>query len=285
MTEAESTAFCRQLARSHYENFHVAGLFLPKAMRIPFCIVYAYCRCADDIADEHTGSAESRQHALRQLDDWETRLHSCFDTDEPPSHPVFIALRSVARKFSLPQEPFADLLTAFRQDQTKNRYETTEELLGYCRYSANPVGRIILHLAGKPSAQQFEWSDSVCTALQLANFWQDVKRDQAAGRCYIPRNTAQKFGVDIEHLHDSPEFRRMMRELTEDARSRFEAGRPLVRAVPKMFRTAISLFLQGGLAVLDAIERRQFDVLTERPVLSKWTKLSLLLRTLIGTRS
>jgi squalene synthase HpnC len=282
MTETEAFAYCRQLAKTHYENFHVAGWFLPKPLILPFQVVYAYCRCSDDIADEHDGSSASRTLALQQLADWERQLDHSFDSDELPAHPVFFALQSIVRQFQLPKEPFADLLTAFRQDQTKPHYETMDDLLGYCKYSANPVGRIVLHLIGKPAPQQVMWSDSICTALQLTNFWQDVQRDRIIGRCYIPQNAAEQFGVNLADLHDSPEFRQMMHALVADAKNRFEAGKPLIRSVPKNLRAVISLFIRGGSAVLDAIERIQFNVLAERPVLSRWKKCRLLARCLFS---
>jgi len=279
MTEAEAFAYCEQLAKSHYENFHVASFFLPKTLRQPFHIVYAYCRCSDDLADEHDGLPESRNIALQRLDDWQRQLDLCFDLTEPAdeTHPVFVALRSLLRRYALPKEPFADLLIAFRQDQTQQHYATFDDLLHYCRYSANPVGRIVLHLVGKPTSEQLSWSDSICTGLQLANFWQDVLRDKVIGRCYIPQNVAEKHGVGLSDLRDSPDFRRMMQELVADARCRFEAGKPLIESVPKIIRADISLFIRGGLAVLDAIERMQFNVLEKRPALSRWAKLRLLL--------
>ena len=279
MTESEALFYCKQLAESHYENFHVASFFLPKSLRQPFHIVYAYCRCSDDLADEQDGSQQSRWTALQRLDDWQRQLDQCFDQAEPNegTHPVFIALRWLIRQYALPKEPFADLLVAFRQDQKQQSYATFDELLGYCRYSANPVGRIVLHLVCTPTPEQLTWSNSICTALQLANFWQDVRRDKALGRCYIPHDVARRFGVDLAGLHDSPEFRRMMQELVTDARNRFQAGKPLVESVPPKLRKDISLFIRGGWAVLDEIERIQFNVLEKRPVLSRRTKLWLLL--------
>jgi squalene synthase HpnC len=279
MTEAEALNYCKKLAKSHYENFHVASFFLPKPLRQPFHVIYAYCRCSDDLADEHDGSPESRQIALQRLDDWQRQLEQCFDQTEPNehTHPVFIALRSLLRHHPLPKEPFTDLLIAFRQDQTQQNYATLDDLLNYCRYSANPVGRIVLHLVCKPTAEQLSWSDSICTGLQLANFWQDVRRDQAIGRCYIPQDIAGRFGVNLADLHDSPEFRKMMQELVTDARNRFQMGKPLIESVPKLLRADISLFVRGGLAILDAIERIQYNVLEKRPTLSWWTKFRLLL--------
>ena len=279
MTEAEAFAYCKQLAKSHYENFHVASFFLPKSLRQPFHVVYAYCRCSDDLADEHDGSPESRKLALQRLEDWQRQLDQCFDSIEPnrETHPVFVALQSLLRHFALPKKPFTDLLVAFRHDQMQQNYATFDDLLNYCRYSANPVGCIILHLVCQPSAEQLAWSDSICTALQLANFWQDVRRDRTLRRCYIPQDVAQKFGIDLADLHDSPNFRRMMQELVADARDRFRAGEPLVKSVPRKIRRDIALFIRGGLAILDAIEHLQFNVLETRPALSKWTKLRLLL--------
>jgi len=282
MTEAEAFAYCKQLAQSHYENFYVASFFLPKSLRQPFHVVYAYCRCSDDIADEHEGSPESRQTALQRLHDWQCQLDQCFNQTEPndETHPVFVAMRSIVRQYSLPKEPFADLLAAFRRDQTQQCYVTFDDLLHYCRFSANPVGRIVLHLVCTPTAEQLAWSDSICTGLQLANFWQDVRRDRDIGRCYIPHDVARKFGVDLDNLHDSPELRRMLQELVSHARSQFAAGKPLVESVPKSLWADISLILHGGLAILDAIERSHYNVLEKRPTLSRWTKGKLLLETL-----
>jgi squalene synthase HpnC len=290
MTETEAFAYCKQLALSHYENFHVASFFLPKQLRQPFYVVYAYCRCADDLADEHDGTPESRQAALQKLDDWQWQLDQCFDQTEPDdeTHPVFVALRALLRQYDrqqspLPKEPFADLLIAFRQDQTQQYYATLDDLLHYCRYSANPVGCIVLHLVCQPTPEQLTWSDSICTALQLANFWQDALRDKNIGRCYIPQDIAQKHGVDLTDLHDSPEFRRMMRVLVAETRYRFLVGHPLVSSVPKVIRADISLITRGGWAILDAIERVQFNVLQKRPALSRWTKLRLAWEMLCGS--
>jgi len=286
MTESEAFDYCKRLAQSHYENFHVASFFLPKSLRQPFHVVYAYCRCSDDIADEHDSSPESRQIALQRLDNWQQQLDLCFAQTEPQSetHPVFIALRSLLRHYALPKEPFANLLVAFRQDQTQQCYTTFHDLLNYCQNSADPVGHIVLHLVCEPTSEQLLWSDSICTGLQLANFWQDVRRDRENGRCYIPLDIAQQHGVDIADMRDSPEFRRMMQELVADARDRFHEGKPLIESVPKILRTDVALFIRGGLAVLDAIERIQFNVLDKRPVLSRWTKLRLLLTTVFTAR-
>jgi squalene synthase HpnC len=282
VTESEALAYCKRLTQTHYENFHVARFLLPRTLRIPFEVVYAYCRSSDDLADEHDGSEEARKLALERLNDWRQQLDDCF-AQKQSEHPVFIALQKVVQQYSLPKEPFADLLTAFQRDQIQQRYATLEELLDYCRCSANPVGRIVLHLVCKPAQEELVWSDSICTGLQLANHWQDVKRDAKMGRCYIPKNVAEKFGIDLEKFQDSPAFRSMIRELAADARSRLLAGEPLIASVPKMIRTDIRLFLHGGLAILDAIEKMDAGVLIRRPVVSKWTKFRLFVRALLST--
>ncbi|MDR0871798.1 MAG: squalene synthase HpnC [Planctomycetaceae bacterium] len=279
-------AYCKRLTKSRYENFSVATFLLPKRLRKPFYAVYAYCRCSDDIGDEHNGSEEAKQQALQQFNEWEKLLNECFQFGKPvPKHPVFAALRQVAEEFQVPKQDFADLLTAFRRDQIQNRYETLEDLLTYCRCSANPVGRIVLNLVfapEKPAQRQFVLSDSICTGLQLANFWQDIARDASIGRRYIPKEVAERFGVDIEQLQETPPFRAMLRELVNDARRRLLGGLPLLDEVPKDFRVDLTLFLRGGLAVCDAIERGGYNVLSKRPVVSKWTKLKLLWNAWLG---
>jgi squalene synthase HpnC len=296
MTELtnDSFAYCTRLAKSHYENFHVAAWFLPKALRLPFYVVYAYCRCSDDIADEHHGSPESSRLALNNLDDWEKILNVCFTFQQSELKQiitqyqehrelaqrslVFPALQQIAQQYHLPRQPFADLLKAFRQDQTKKNYQTYDELLDYCKYSANPVGAVVLHLVSEPTQEQLAWSDSICTGLQLANFWQDVLRDKKIGRCYIPQDIAKRYDVNLENLQDSASLRSLLRELVEDARRYLKNGEPLVDAVPKNVRRDIRLFIDGGLAILDAIEKKHYGVLLQRPVVSKWKKIRLLLR-------
>ncbi|MDR0335881.1 MAG: squalene synthase HpnC [Planctomycetaceae bacterium] len=282
LSETEALAYCKRLTQQHYENFSVAGWLLPKKFRQPFQVIYAYCRWSDDLSDEHDGSNESRIQSLEYLCRWEQGLHDCFQRDKPaPNHPVYIALRKIIEQFPLPKQPFADLLVAFRRDQVQNRYATFDELLDYCRYSANPVGRIILHLVceTEPTPEQLTWSDSICTGLQLANFWQDVARDTAIGRCYIPQSIAELFEVDIASLRDSSMFRKMIQYLVTDARSRLQAGFPLVDSVPKTVRTDIVLFIRGGLAILNAIEKNNCNVLIQRPTVSRWTKFCLLVNT------
>ncbi len=292
-SEADAQAYCKQLARQHYENFSVASFLLPKQLRVPFEIVYAYCRWSDDLGDEHDGSEVSRKKSLELFDWWEQSLDNCFAEAGPkPTHPVFIALKSIIGPFQLSKEPFSDLLIAFRRDQIQRRYESFDDLLDYCRYSANPVGRIVLQLAygafaspaerqiEHPTERQKKWADSICTGLQLANFWQDVARDAAIGRRYIPGDMAKSFGVDPENLCENHKFRALLAELVQDARTRLRAGVPLVKSVPKPVRVDISLFIRGGLAILDAIEQNGYNVLTRRPVVTRGKKMWLLLAAL-----
>lgn len=278
-SETEAFAYCKRLTERHYENFSVVGWLLPQKFRQPFQVIYAYCRWSDDLSDEHDGSNESRIKSLEYLRCWEQGLDDCFQHDKPvPNHPVYIALRKVLEQFQLPKQPFADLLVAFRRDQVQCRYAVFDELLDYCRYSANPVGRIVLYLIceTKPTPEQFTWSDSICTGLQLANFWQDVARDIEIGRCYIPQSVAEQFGLDIEDIRDSSAFRKMIQYLAADARSRLQAGVPLIRSIPKPVQADIALFIRGGLAILDAIEKNNYNVLDQRPAVSRWTKFRLL---------
>jgi squalene synthase HpnC len=280
ISETEAFAYCKRLTQQHYENFSVASWLLPKKLRQPFQVIYAYCRWSDDLSDEHDGSEEACAKSLEDLCWWEQGLDHCFQLDHPvPNHPVYIALRNIIKQFRLPKQPFADLLVAFRRDQVQCRYAAFDELLDYCRYSANPVGRIILPLISEtePTPEQLLWSDSICTGLQLANFWQDIARDSEIGRCYIPQSVAEQFGVDIENLQDSSTFRKMIQYLVTDARTRLQAGFPLVDSVPKTVQKDIALFIRGGLAILDAIEKNNYNVINQRPVVSQWTKLRLII--------
>ncbi len=271
----EARAYCRRLAESHYENFSVATWFLPERLRPHFHAVYAYCRISDDLGDEVGDAAAS----LRLLDEWEGELDACYAGS--PRHPVFVALRETVRACDIPKQPFADLLKAFRQDQTVHRYETFEDVLGYCRYSADPVGRIVLYVCGYRDAERQQLSDSTCTALQLANFWQDVVVDYAKGRIYLPLEDLRRFGVsedDIAHRRFTPASRDLMRFEVERARRWFERGLPLVGTVEHELATDIELFSRGGQEILRAIERQGFDVFRSRPVISRPRKLWLVAR-------
>jgi len=275
----EARAWCRRLAETHYENFHVATWFLPKALRPHFHSIYAYCRISDDLGDEVPDTAQ----ALALLDLWDRELDACYEGRA--RHPVFVALAETIRACSIPKEPFADLLVAFRQDQTVTRYATMDDVLGYCHYSANPVGRLVLYACGEVSEENFRLSDATCTALQLANFWQDVRVDYAKGRVYIPQDDMRRFGVSdqtIAHGIATPEFRNLMRHEVDYARSLFEQGLPLIGRVNRDLAIDLDLFSRGGLEILRAIERRDYDVLSARPAIAKRTKLALALRALAG---
>jgi squalene synthase HpnC len=276
---AEAREYCRKLARSHYENFSVASWFLPSRLRQHFFNVYAYCRISDDLGDEVGDAAAS----LQLLDQWETELNACYDGH--PRHPVFVALAETVREFGIPKHEFADLLTAFRQDQTVGRYETFTDLLGYCKNSANPVGHLVLYLCGYGDAERQQFSDYTCTALQLANFWQDVSTDFLKGRIYLPLEDLRRFGVGEGAIRDgenSAVFCEMMRFEVERARQWFAQGMPLVKKVDRKLATDIELFSRGGQEILNAIERQGYAVLGRRPSISKMRKLTLVARAAMG---
>ncbi|HJT69675.1 MAG TPA: squalene synthase HpnC [Terriglobales bacterium] len=271
----DARAYCERLARTHYENFSVATWFLPKRLRQHFFNVYAYCRISDDLGDE-TGNPEA---SLELLDQWETELNACYEG--APRHPVFVALAGTVREFEIPKHEFSDLLTAFRQDQTITRYETFEDLLGYCRYSANPVGHLVLYLCGYRDTERQQLSDFTCTALQLANFWQDVSVDYEKNRIYLPLEDMRKFGVaesDIAHRRNSEQFLEMMRFEVRRAREWFDRGLPLASKVSRELAVDIELFTRGGQEILNAIQRQGYAVLGRRPVISKTRKLALVAR-------
>src|SRR5438309_1601531 len=223
-TLAEAQEYCARLARSHYENFSVASWFLPSRLRQHFSNVYAYCRISDDLGDE-VGDASA---SLELLDQWQHELDACYDGT--PKHPVFVALAETVRLFEIPKHEFSDLLTAFRQDQTITRFETFNDVLGYCRYSANPVGHLVLYLCGYRDQEWQKLSDFTCTALQLANFWQDVSVDYAKGRIYLPIEDLRRFSVgedDIATQRNTAPFVEMMRFEVERARGWFRHALPL----------------------------------------------------------
>jgi len=276
-TLEEARAWCRHLAQTHYENFHVASWFLPKRLRPHFHAIYAYCRVSDDLGDE----VGDRDAALALLDLWGAELDACYRGEA--RHPVFVALAETIRACDIPKEPFADLLVAFRQDQTVTRFPTMADVLGYCRYSANPVGRIVLYACGYRDDERFALSDKTCTALQLANFWQDVRVDYAKGRVYIPQEDQDRFHVEEASLaarHFTPEFRRLMQYEVDYAWDLFQAGLPLIGKVDAELALDIDLFSRGGMEILRAIRRQRYNVLHERPAISKPRKLGLLLRAL-----
>jgi squalene synthase HpnC len=272
---AGARAYCRHLARAHYENFSVVSHLVPRRLRQHFCHIYAYCRWSDDLADETGDPARS----LDLLDWWQQELDACYAGGA--THPVFVALRETIRAFDIPAQPFHDLLTAFRRDQHQTRYETCEELLDYCRYSANPVGHLVLYLGGCADDVRRCLSDHICTGLQLVNFCQDVDRDYARGRVYLPLALQRRHGVDeamLARRAATGPLRELVADMAERAESQLRDGLPLVKSAPPELRRQVALFAGGGLAIAKAIRRCDFDVWTKRPMLGRWGKLRLLLR-------
>ena len=276
---ADAREYCARLARSHYENFSVASWFLPQHLRQHFFNVYAYCRISDDLGDEVGDSATS----LELLEQWERQLDACYDG--VPRHPVLVALAETVRRFDIPKHEFSDLLRAFRQDQTVTRFDTFDDLLRYCRYSANPVGHLVLYLCGYRDAEHQQLSDFTCTALQLANFWQDVTPDYAKGRIYLPLEDLRRFNVtedDIARSQNTLAFCAMMKFEVERAHDWFQQGLPLIGRVDSELAIDLDLFSRGGQEILNAIEKQGYAVLGNRPSISKPRKLALVARAAVG---
>jgi squalene synthase HpnC len=277
-TLEEALSYTRWLAGVHYENFHVVSFLLPRRLRQDFFNVYAFCRWADDLGDEIPDTAES----LRLLAWWRGELAAMYAGEV--FHPVFVALQGTVARYALPIEPFEHLIRAFEQDQTVTRYRTWEDVLGYCRYSANPVGRLVLQLCGYSDPQRQRLSDSTCTALQLANFWQDIAVDLAKDRVYIPLEVMERHGCpldDLVALKATPAFRSTMREIVARARELFLEGLPLAGMLDRRLAVDIELFSRGGMRVLDKIEQQDYDVLSRRPAISKTERVGLLLGVLL----
>jgi squalene synthase HpnC len=275
-TLAEAKEWCRKLTSSHYENFHVATFFLPRKVRPHFESIYAYCRVADDLGDEVADTAL----ATRLLNTWLSMLDECYDHPERSLHPVFVALRETIRECDLPRELFADLVHAFKMDQIKTTHDTWEELLEYSHYSANPVGRLVLLVCGYRDESIALLSDKVCTALQLANFWQDVVEDAERGRRYIPAEDMLRFGVDegqIEGRVFTPAFRAMIESLVVRTRQMLHEGGAISGKVDRELAVTLNLFRKGGDAILDGITAQDYDVLRGRPVVTKVKKIFLLI--------
>lgn len=274
----EAFAHCAALARGHYENFTVASWLLPKRLRPSMYAVYAFCRHTDDLGDEAEGDR------VAPLDRWEGDLRECFGGGAP-QHPIMVALQATIEKHHMPQEPFLRLIEANRIDQRKNRYGTFAELLEYCIFSANPVGHMVLHVFGYQDVRRQSLSDSVCSGLQLANFWQDVGRDWDKGRIYLPLEDMQYFGYTEEMLAErkcNAAFQDLMAFEVTRTRMMFREGGSLVPLVDGRLRLDLRLFTAGGLAVLDAIKRNDYDVLSRRPVVTKPMKFRLMLKAFVG---
>ncbi len=278
---ADSYRYCEQLARRHYENFPVASWLLPRSLRPAVAAIYAFARTADDFADEGTRLPHER---LSTLDEWQRNLDRC--TEEEVDHPVFIALADVLAQHPIPKQLLADLLTAFRMDVTTQRYATFNDVLHYCRHSANPVGRIVLHLFGDYREDSGELSDKICTALQLTNFWQDVRLDAQKGRIYIPLEDMHRFGYTERELLKgtiNEQFRELLRFQVSRTREFFQAGAALVRTAVPQLRFELRLTWLGGMRILKKIEDAGFDVMTTRPTLRAVDKVSLLLKATLPT--
>ena len=276
---AEAERYTRWLATHHYENFNVVSWLLPRHLHQHFYNVYAYCRWSDDLGDEVADPAR----ALKLLDAWEYELRLIYEEGAGPAHPVLIALRETIRAKDIPLQPFCDLLRAFRRDQSVHRYATWDEVLDYCVYSANPVGRLVLYLCGYRDEPRQKLSDYTCTALQLANFWQDVSRDLEKGRIYIPLEALAAHRLteeDIVNRRFDARYTALMASLITRTRELFRAGQPLAQTVQRFLRVDLEMFSGGGLAILDAIEASGYNTLEHRPSLSKWTQAKLLGKTL-----
>ncbi|MBI1884612.1 MAG: squalene synthase HpnC [Chlamydiae bacterium] len=269
MTVEEAFQYCEALARSHYENFTVVSYLVPRGKRQDLYSVYAFCRWSDDLGDEIGNPQES----LRLLNLWLEELNTCLD--EKPRHPVFIALRETIRKYDLPLKPFQDLIHAFKMDQEKQHYQDFGELLHYCQHSANPVGRIFLMLFGYRDEERFLLSDATCTALQLTNFWQDIPIDLKKGRIYIPLEDMARFHYCENELAThtfNHSFVRLMKFEIDRSRTLFQKGLGLIPKIRPRVQLDIELFNRGGLSILKAIEQNHYDVFTQRPTLSKFSK-------------
>ncbi len=279
-TLSEAEQYTRWLATTHYENFHVVTFLLPKSLHQDFYNVYAFCRWADDLGDEMDDAAES----LRLLAWWREELDAMYAGRA--THPVFVALACTAGRRKLPRELFADLIHAFVQDQTVTRYETWTDVFGYCRCSANPVGRLVLRLCGYSDGTRDLMSDATCTALQLANFWQDVTVDYQKDRIYLPLELLRRHGSSEQDIRDrrcTAAFRAAMKEAVDVARTLFLEGLPLARTVNARLAFDLDLFSRGGMRVLDKIERQNYDVLARRPHVTKVERVTLLLGTVVRT--
>ena len=283
MTLDDAYAVCERIARRHYENFPVASLLLPAAMRPHIAAIYAFARAADDFADEGNRSQAER---LALLDEWSGRLTACIGggaaghaipnpqspVPNPHADAIFLALGHTIRSCSLPVGLFEDLLSAFRQDTGTKRYATWAEVMDYCRRSANPVGRLVLRVAGHADARLDRASDAVCTALQLTNFWQDLERDWQKGRLYVPRADYERFGARLEDLDArvmSPAWRNALSEMTARTRRLFEEGRAVCDGLGGRLRYELRLTWLGGVRILDRLEQKGFDVFTARPTLGR----------------
>jgi len=280
---AAGFAYCERLARTHYENFPVGSLLVPKNRRPHVYNIYAFARTADDFADEGDDTALTESERLAALDDWQRQLEDCYRGEA--AHPVFVALAETVKELSLPIQLFRDLLSAFKQDVVKRRYANFDEVLDYCTRSANPVGRLILLLFGYRDEHRHQLSDHICTALQLANFWQDVAVDIQKDRVYLPQDELARFNYSEEELRVgrfNERYAALLRFQVERTRALFERGRPLPRLVRGRLAFELRLIWQGGMRILSLIEQSGYDTLSRRPQIRRWDQAVLLMKAIAG---
>jgi squalene synthase HpnC len=275
-TLQDARAWCKSLAESHYENFHVATWFLPAQLRLHFYSIYAYCRVSDDLSDE----VADPLLALRLLNEWEQMLQEVYDSPASVKHPVLVALAETIRACDIPREPFLHLLVSFRSDQSFSRYRTLEDLDMYSDSSANPVGHLVLYASGYRDPELFALSDKICTGLQYANMWQDVGPDlEVRDRIYLPQDEMDRFGVTVQQLQEgefTPAYRELLRYLVGKTRVLFAEGQPIEDRVDADLASTLRLFRRGGEAILDAIEAIDFNTIHRRPIVTKGAKVRLL---------
>jgi squalene synthase HpnC len=276
-SEAEAQEYTRWLATHHYENFHVVSALLPKKLHQDFYNVYSFCRWADDLGDEIGDPQES----LRLLAWWRSELEGMYRGET--GHPVFTALKDTVERHAIPMEPFDRLIRAFVQDQTVTRYQTWDDVFGYCVNSANPVGHLVLYLCGYRDAERQRLSDFTCTALQLANFWQDITVDLQKDRIYLPLDLLARYGYGVDEFSTltlNDRFRSVLRDAVDVAEDLFHKGLPLIDMVDRRLSLDLALFSRGGLKILSKIRDHEYDVLTRRPHISKVERAGILLRCL-----
>lgn len=282
---AEAYAYCEQMARNHYENFPVGSMLVPRSRRKHVYSIYAFARTADDFADEGYEKGIDEAERLANLDEWERELECCYQGRA--DNPIFIALAQTAMELNLPIQLFRDLLSAFRQDVVKRRYADFNEVLDYCTRSANPVGRLILLLFDYRDTHLHLLSDHICTALQLANFWQDVAVDIQKDRIYLPLDELARYGVTVEDLKNrrlTSQYASLLKFQVGRTKEIFEQGRVLPSLVGGRLSIELRLTWLGGMRILEKIEGLQFDTLTQRPSISTSDKIMLLLKSLISRK-
>ncbi len=279
MDPAESCRYTWRLAHEHYENFTVVSHLVPRHLRQDFCNIYAFCRTADDLGDE-VGNTEL---ALQYLADFRRQTEECYAGHTHTA--VFTALAQTIQRHDIPKQPFLDLISAFEQDQRILRYETFDQVLDYCTRSANPVGQLVLYLAGYRDQPRQKLSDKTCTALQLANFWQDVRRDiLERNRIYLPMESMRQFDVTEQQIQAgrcTDSYRALLKFEVDRCQAMFDEGHALLPLINRQLRSQISLFSRGGEAVLEAIRNQNYDTLSHRPALSKMRKLGLMGRAIM----